>query len=77
MKNLLASVMVIGLGIILLVHYGLMWIHGTVYICESNRVVLGFETAMGVAILVFGLERWISEGEKLRKSGKPHKGRII
>lgn len=47
--------LVIALGIILVVNLSLFWLRGEVRIYEHNRVVLGLETALGVAIICFGL----------------------
>ncbi|HEY49039.1 MAG TPA: hypothetical protein G4O13_03240 [Dehalococcoidia bacterium] len=60
LKNVLASVLVIALGVILIIHFTLFWIHGGVFIHESNKAILSVETVMSVAILGFGVERLLN-----------------
>ena len=59
LKNVLASSLVIALGIILIIHFTLFWIYGGVFIYESNKVILSLETVMSVTIIGFGIERLI------------------
>ena len=56
-KDVIASCLVISLGIILVMHFILFWIYGGVFIYESNKIVLLGETIMSIAILGFGIER--------------------
>lgn len=70
MKHLgevIAYTLVIALGIILLLQFSLFWLWGGALTYEHNRVALGLETALGVVILCFGLERLIRLVIKHRK----------
>lgn len=60
LKEVVASCLVIALGIILIVHFALFWVYGGVFIYESNRVILTLETIMSVLIIGFGFERLLS-----------------
>ena len=59
LKNVLASSLVIALGLILIVNFSLFWVYGGVFIYEDNKLILGLETVMSVTILLFGVERLI------------------
>ena len=69
LKNVLASVLVIALGVILIIHFTLFWIHGGVFIHESNKAILSVETVMSVAILGFGVERLLNYTKEKRQRG--------
>jgi len=62
----------IAAGIILLYHFALIWLnypHG-VLIYESNKILLGFETAVfGVGVILFGVNRF--KGDAKRTLKKP------
>jgi hypothetical protein len=60
LKEVIASSLVIALGIILIIHFALFWIYGGVFIYESNKVILALETLMSIAIIGFGFERLFS-----------------
>lgn len=60
LKNVVASSLVLALGIILVVHFALFWMYGGVFIYEDNKVILTFETIMSVSILGFGIERLVA-----------------
>ena len=60
LKNVIASSLVIALGLILIVHFALFWVYGGVFIYENNRVILAIETLMSVTIIGFGIERLLS-----------------
>ena len=60
LKEVVASCLVIALGIILIVHFALFWAYGGVFIYESNKIILTLETIMSVAIIGFGFERLLS-----------------
>jgi len=68
-KQIVASCLVIALGIILAVHFALFWVHGGVYIYESNKVILLLETVMSIAILGFGVERLLTSANERYKGG--------
>ncbi len=60
LKNVVASSLVLALGIILVVHFALFWMYGGVFIYEDNKVILTIETVMSVFILAFGIERLVA-----------------
>ena len=60
LKEVIASSLVIALGIILIIHFTLFWIYGGVFIYESNKVILALETLMSIGIIGFGFERLLS-----------------
>jgi hypothetical protein len=68
-KDVIASCLVIALGIILVLHFALFWVYGGVYIYESNKVILLLETIMSIAILGFGVERLLASA-KVRDKGE-------
>ena len=68
-KDIVASCLVIALGIILVLHFALFWVYGGVYIYESNKVVLLVETVMSIAILGFGVERLLTFANEGYKRG--------
>ena len=59
MRNVVASSLVIALGLILLYVFVMFWLEGSFIIQESNRVVLAVETLMASFIVIFGIERLI------------------
>jgi len=61
-KDVIASCLIISLGIILVGHFILFWIYGGVFIYENNKIVLFAETIMSIAILGFGIERLLTTG---------------
>ncbi|MEE8471226.1 MAG: hypothetical protein V3S51_07850 [Dehalococcoidia bacterium] len=64
LKDVLASSLVVALGIILIIHFAMFWIYGGVFIYESNKVVLTLETLMSISIIAFGIERLISSSRQ-------------
>ncbi|MEE8373305.1 MAG: hypothetical protein V3R87_06305 [Dehalococcoidia bacterium] len=60
LRNVVASSLVLALGIILVVHFALFWMYGGVFIYEDNKVILTLETIMSVSILGFGIERLVA-----------------
>lgn len=67
LKEVIASCLVICLGLILTIHFALFWIYdGGVLIYENSKVILSIETVMSIAILCFGIERLISFTDRKR-----------
>ena len=64
LKEVIASCLVIALGIILIIHFALFWIYGGVFIYENNKVILALETLMSITIIGFGFERLLSISNK-------------
>ena len=71
-KDVLASCLVISLGIILIVHFALFWVYGGVFIYENNKFILLVETLMSLAILGFGIERLMNSTNFKKGSEIPH-----
>jgi len=72
LKEVIASSLVIALGVILIIHFTLFWIYGGVFIYESNKIILAMETLMSVGIIGFGIERLISSSaRKMSKQTSP------
>ncbi len=68
-KDVVASCLVIALGIILVIHFALFWVYGGVYIYESNKVILLLETVMSIAILAFGVQRLLTSANERYEEG--------
>ncbi len=66
-KDVIASCLVIALGIILVMHFAFFWVYGGVYIYESNKVILLLETVMSITILGFGVERLLASAKERDK----------
>ena len=66
-KDVIASCLVIALGIILVIHFAFFWVYGGVYIYESNKVILLLETVMSITILGFGVERLLASAKERDK----------
>ena len=64
LKEVMASCLVIALGVILIIHFALFWIYGGVFIYENNKVILALETLMSITIIGFGFERLLSTSNK-------------
>lgn len=64
LKDILASSLVIALGVILIIHFVLFWMYGGVFIYENNKVILTLETLMSITIVLFGIERLVSNINK-------------
>ena len=64
LKDIIASSLVIALGVILIIHFVLFWIYGGVFIYENNKVILTLETLMSITIVLFGIERLVSNINK-------------
>jgi len=66
LRDVIASCLIIALGLILALNFAFFWLYGGVFIYESNKIVLSIETAMSVAIFGFGIERLLSYANKGR-----------
>ena len=60
LKDLLASSLVIALGVLLVIQLGALWMYGGLFIYESNKVILVLETVLGITIIAFGVKRLVS-----------------
>ena len=60
LKAALASCLVLASGLILAVHFILIWLYGGVFIHEGKKLLLLIETIMSFAIVGFGMERLIN-----------------
>lgn len=61
MKELVAYLLIISFGIILLLHFILIWIWGGVWIYEHSRINLFLESMMSIAIIILGIERALNK----------------
>ena len=57
MREIIGDLLIIALGIILIVHFILFWFYGWIFVGETNKIILGVETAMAVGVLALGIER--------------------
>ena len=72
-KGVIASNLVIALGIILIIHFLLLWVYGGVFVYESNKIILTAETLMSIAITCFGLRQlWSSKSYEQRAPAVLH-----
>lgn len=76
-RDVIASCLVIALGVILVIHFAFLGVYGGVYIYENNKVVLLVETVMSIAILGFGVERYYFLWRNTRRQrGEDRRGKI-
>jgi len=61
MREIIGDGLIIALSIILIVHFSLFWMYGWIRVGEPNRIILGVETAMAMAILALGIERFLND----------------
>jgi len=60
MKNSITYGSIIGMSAALLWHFSNIWLYGQYLVGEPNIVIRSLETAMLIAILSFGVNRFIS-----------------
>ena len=56
MRKFISSALVLAFGLILVYHFILFWVEGSVIIGEPNKIVLLGETLISVVIIAFGVE---------------------
>ena len=61
MKESLLALAAIGMAVVLLIHFGCIWVFGSFYITESNPFTLITETFLIIGILVFSLYCFVKE----------------
>ena len=61
MKNIIADCLIMGMSVALLWHFSNIWRYGQYLIQEPNSVVLVLETAGLLAVLIFGVTKFISD----------------
>lgn len=67
LREVCGASLVIALGIILAVHFSLIWIHGTIVVQEPSRVILTLESIMTLWILSLGVRRMIEILRRVRR----------
>ena len=60
-KDLITHGLIIGMSAALLWHFSNIWRYGQHLIGEPNNIILSLETAGLIAILVFGISKFISD----------------
>ena len=59
-RNVVAYCLVIAFGLIMVIHLGLFWAYGGLFVHEDNTIALLLETLMSITIVAFGIERLVS-----------------
>lgn len=67
LKEMVAIVLIIALGVILEFHFVLFKVKGRLEIGEDNPWILNIEIAVAAAIILFGIERCWDYGKRWRK----------
>jgi hypothetical protein len=65
-RDIVASLLLIAFGCILLLHFVLIWIYGTVRVYENSTIILAVETILALGIMVFGVERFFHHRNRAR-----------
>ena len=71
LKEIVAIVLVIALGVILELHFVLFKVKGWILIGEDNPWILHIEIAMAAVIILFGIERCWDYGKRRRRKRNP------
>ena len=66
MREIIGDALIIALGLILIVHFGLFWYYGWIRIGEPSRIILGIETVMALAILYLGIDRFRDDIRRMK-----------
>ena len=66
-RDLIADVLLTGLSASFLWHFSNIWRYGQYLQQEPNIVIRSAETALFIAILVFGISKFISDVKRLRE----------
>jgi hypothetical protein len=61
LRNSMLALVAFGMAVVLLIHFGCIWMYGRFYISESNPFILFAETSMVVAILTFSFYCFVRE----------------
>ena len=72
-KDAIADVLIIGMSTAFLWHFSNIWRYGQHLVGEPNIVIRSLETAVLLAILVFGICRYTSH----LKGKKKYKGKVV
>lgn len=59
-KELFGDFLIVFLGVWLLAHLVLFWLHGWIFIGENSKLVLTLETILAVGILALGIDRFLT-----------------
>ena len=55
MRNVLASLLITGMSLAWLFHFGCLWIYGNILVQEPNKLILALETILLLTTLSFGI----------------------
>jgi hypothetical protein len=56
-KELFGDFLIVFLGVWLLAHLVLFWLHGWIFVGENSKLVLTLETILALGIVVLGIDR--------------------
>ena len=65
-RTSMLALLAFAMALVLLIHFGCIWIYGSFYIYESNTYILLAETSIIFTILAFSFYCFVKE---LRKTG--------
>jgi ABC-type nickel/cobalt efflux system permease component RcnA len=73
-RELLISVLAVGMAACLLSYLVSIWVFGKFYIFESNKLILTIETLMLLAIIGFGLYLFFSDlnSRSMKRMKRPY-----
>jgi ABC-type nickel/cobalt efflux system permease component RcnA len=73
-RELLISVLAVGMAACLLSYLVSIWVYGKFYIFESNKFILTIETLMLLAIISFGLYLFFSDlnSRSMKRMKRPY-----
>lgn len=71
-KAVVASFLVIALGLILALHFALIWVYGEILIYENSKILVSVEIVASLIIFVLGVERLV---EAVHKAGGSNRRR--
>lgn len=69
MKDIIADGVIIGMSAAFLWHFSNIWRYGQYLVGEPNILIRSLETAGLLAILVFGVSKYISDLKKKKEIG--------
>jgi len=70
MERFLLGSVVVWFGVLSLALFIHLWLHGPVVIYESNRAVLGVETAAALLVVFLGFRAFVTWVLSARRTGK-------
>ena len=70
MKDIIADGVIIGMSAAFLWHFSNIWRYGQYLVGESNIVIRSLETVGLLAILVFGISKYVSDLKEKKREAK-------